>query len=156
MIISIRSINFSNLNNNVNTQNKSKRCRNYLNKNQFDTISFSAKSSQLKLSGDSLIMIQKKKKKLQLNKIYKFDNPNVERFQMTSIVSPRNPETRTLLLQYSGYSKDNMTKHIMCAINDSGEIFENNNLVKNENEIKIYEKILPELINYASKELNVK
>lgn len=88
-----------------------------------------------------------------MNKVYKFDNPNVERFQMTSIASPKNPETRTLVLQYSGYSKDNMTKHIMCTINDLGEIFESGIPVKKQDEITIYEKILPELINHASKEL---
>lgn len=46
-----------------------------------------------------------------------------------------------------------MTKHIMCTINDLGEIFESGIPVKKQDEITIYEKILPELINHASKEL---
>ncbi len=155
MITPIRSINFFSIPNSINTQ---KQNRYYTNTNNTscDSVSFSGKTAISKLSQTSIDLVQNFAQKLQLNKIYKFDNPNVEKFQMTSIATPNNPSSRTLLLQYSGYSKDNMTKHIMCTIKDNGEIYERGNLVKNPQEIKIYERIIPELINHASKELKVK
>lgn len=149
MISPIRSTNFLNVKT-ITPHERSKRCSN-LYSTPCDSVSFSGKLNRL--SDESIGLVQNFAKKLQLNKVYKFDNPNVERFQMTSIASPKNPETRTLVLQYSGYSKDNMTKHIMCTINDLGEIFESGIPVKKQDEITIYEKILPELINHASKEL---
>ncbi len=151
MITSIRSINFFNRTN-IN-QTSGKQCHNTCT-TQADSVKFTGKYN--KLSEESVNLVQNFAKKLQLNKVYKFGNPEIEKFQMTSIASPKNPEARTLLLQYSGYSKDNMTKHVMCAINDAGEIFEGGLPVKRQDEINIYEKIIPELINHASKELKVK
>ena len=156
MITSIRSINFFQSKNNQNIQNNSNKYYQKLNSLPCDSVSFSGKQISSKLSQDSIDLVQSFAKKLQLNKIYKFDNPNVERFQMTSIASPKNPETRALILQYFGYSKDNMTKHIMCTIQDTGEIIESGNIVKNPKEIDIYEQILPAIITHASKELKVK
>lgn len=75
---------------------------------------------------------------------------------MTSIATPQEPTSRTLILQYSGYSKENMTKHVMCLIKDTGEIIENGIPVKNPKEIEIYEQVLTAIINHASKELKVK
>ena len=63
---------------------------------------------------------------------------------------------RNLLVQYSGYTKDDTTKHIMCIIKNNGEILENGTPVKNADEIALYEQILPELIHRASKELKIK
>lgn len=153
MITSIRSINSTNTNN-IQLQNKNNKCMNLYSSTPCDSVTFSGKAN--KLSNESLELIQNFANKLKLNKVYKFDYPNVEKFNMTSIKSQTNPETRTFILQYSGYSKDNMAKYIMCAINDSGEIFENGTPIKNQEEINIYEKILPELINRASKELKIK
>lgn len=152
MITSIRSINFSNVTN-LTPQQRSKRCSN-LYSTPCDSVSFSGKFNRL--SDESIGLVQNFAKKLKLNKVYKFDNPDVEKFQLTSIASPKDPETRTLILQYSGYSKDNMTKHIMCTINDLGEIFESGVPVKKQDEITVYEKFLPEIINQASKELKIK
>lgn len=153
MITSIRSTNFMNINN-VQQQNKSSKCMKFYSSTPCDSVTFSGKAN--KLSDESLELIQNFANKLKLNKIYKFDYPNVEKFNMTSIPSQTNPETRTFILQYSGYSKDNTAKYIMCSINDSGEIFENGTPIKKQEEINIYEKILPELINRASKELKIK
>lgn len=122
----------------------------------YDSVSFSGKTIPTKLSQESIDLVQNFAKKLQLNKIYKFENPNVEKFEMTSIASTKNSDTRMLLLQYFGYSKNNMTKHIMCTIKDTGEIFESGNPIKNPKEIALYENIIPALINHASKELKIK
>lgn len=154
MITSIRSINFSN-NTNIPIQNNNKYNQAlHSTTASCDRVSFSGKFNRL--SGETIDLVQNFAKKLQVNKIYKFENPNVEKFQMTAIASGQNSETRTLLLQYSGYSKNNMAKYLMCSINDSGEIFEYGLPVKKQEEINIYEKILPALINHASKELKVK
>ncbi len=155
MISSIRSIQFSQNRNMVNKQNQ----KNYLSNSYnipCDSISFSGKQVPTKLSKESTDLVQNFAQKLKLNKVYKFDNPNVERFQMTSIATPQEPTSRTLILQYSGYSKENMTKHIMCAIKDTGEIIENGTPVKNQKEIELYEQVLTAIINHASKELKVK
>lgn len=155
MISSIRSIQFSQNRNIVNKQNQ----KNYLSNSYnipCDSISFSGKQVPTKLSKESTDLVQNFAQKLKLNKVYKFDNPNVERFQMTSIATPQEPTSRTLILQYSGYSKENMTKHIMCAIKDTGEIIENGTPVKNQKEIELYEQVLTAIINHASKELKVK
>ncbi len=122
----------------------------------YDSVSFSGRTIPTKLSQESIDLVQNFAKKLQLNKIYKFENPNVEKFEMTSIASTKNSDTRMLLLQYFGYSKDNMTKHIMCTIKDTGEIFESGTPIKNPKEIALYENIIPALINHASKELKIK
>lgn len=122
----------------------------------YDSVSFSGKTIPSKLSQESIDLVQNFAKKLQLNKIYKFENPNVEKFKMTSIASTKNSDTRMLLLQYFGYSKNNMTKHIMCTIKDTGEIFESGTPIKNPKEIALYENIIPALINHASKELKIK
>lgn len=156
MITSIRSINFFQNNNNSNIQKNSQKYYKNLNTISCDSVSFSGKTISSKLSQESIELVQNFARKLQLNKIYKFDNPNVEKFEITSIASPKNSETRTLILQYSEYSKNNMTKHIMCAIKDTGEIFESGNQIKNPDEISIYEHILLEIINQASKELKIK
>lgn len=155
MISSIRSIQFSQNRNMVNKQNQ----KNYLSNSYnipCDSVSFSGKQVPTKLSKESTDLVQNFAQKLKLNKVYKFDNPNVERFQMTSIATPQEPTSRTLILQYSGYSKENMTKHIMCAIKDTGEIIENGTPVKNQKEIELYEQVLTAIINHASKELKVK
>ena len=122
----------------------------------YDSVSFSGRTIPTKLSQESIDLVQNFAKKLQLNKIYKFENPNVEKFEMTSIASTKNSDTRMLLLQYFGYSKNNMTKHIMCTIKDTGEIFESGTPIKNTKEIALYENIIPALINHASKELKIK
>lgn len=122
----------------------------------YDSVSFSGRTIPTKLSQESIDLVQNFAKKLQLNKIYKFENPNVEKFEMTSIASTKNSDTRMLLLQYFGYSKNNMTKHIMCTIKDTGEIFESGTPIKNPKEIALYENIIPALINHASKELKIK
>lgn len=155
MITSIRSITFSQNRNKINNQKQNNYLSNLYN-TPCDSVSFSGKQISSKLSKESVDLVQNFAKKLKLNKVYKFDNPNVERFQMTSIVTPQEPTSRTLILQYSGYSKENMTKHIMCAIKDTGEIIENGIPVKNPKEIEIYEQVLTAIINHASKELKVK
>lgn len=155
MISSIRSITFFQNKNTINKQNKNNYLSNSFN-NPCDSVSFSGKQVSTRLSKESVDLVQNFAKKLKLNKVYKFDNPNVEKFQMTSIATPQEPTSRTLILQYSGYSKENMTKHIMCAIKDTGEIIENGAAVKNPKEIELYEKVLTAIINHASKELKVK
>lgn len=155
MISSIRSITFFQNKNTINKQNKNNYLSNSFN-SPCDSVSFSGKQVSTRLSKESADLVQNFAKKLKLNKVYKFDNPNVEKFQMTSIATPQEPTSRTLILQYSGYSKENMTKHIMCAIKDTGEIIENGAAVKNPKEIELYEKVLTAIINHASKELKVK
>jgi hypothetical protein len=39
--------------------------------------------------------------------------------------------------------------------NNNGEVYENGNMIKNKKDIAIYENIIPELINKASKELKL-
>ena len=155
MITSIRSTAFSKKSNQINKQNSNTYSSNLYN-TSYDSISFSGKQIQTKLSKESIDLVQNFAKKLKLNKIYKFNNPNVEKFQMTSIETPKDPASRFLILQYSEYSKENMTKHLMCVIKNTGEIIENGNPVKDPKEINIYEQIVPALINLASKELKVK
>lgn len=157
MITSIRSINFSNnYISNVN-QSRNKRCNTpKLNLNSYDNVSFSGKVNLSKLSEESTDLVQKFAQQLQLNKIYKFRTPYFEHFNFTSIANKEKPEMRNLIVQYNSYAKDDTTKHLMCIINDNGEVFENGNAVKNACEIEVYEKILPELINKASKELKIK
>ena len=87
MISPIRSTNFLNVKT-ITPQERSKRCSN-LYSTPCDSVSFSGKLNRL--SDESIGLVQNFAKKLQLNKVYKFDNPNVERFQMTSIASPKNP-----------------------------------------------------------------
>ena len=58
-------------------------------------------------------------------------------------------------MQYSAYSDDNSAKYIMFSVNNSGEVYESGNKVKNKKEIAIYETILPQIINKASKELKI-
>ena len=48
-----------------------------------------------------------------------------------------------------------MTKHLNCAISNSGQIFEDNQLKTKVKDVAAYEEIIPELISYASKELKV-
>lgn len=156
MITPIRSINIFSNKNNSRPHNNKNLYNKKIDTTSFDSVSFSGKTIPSKLSQESVELIQNFAKKLQLNKIYKFENPNVEKFEITSIASPKNSETRTLILQYSDYSKNNMTKHLMCTIKDTGEIIENGNTVKNPKEIDIYEQILPAIITHASKELKVK
>ncbi len=158
MINSIRSINFSNnYISNVN-QSHNKRCNTpKLNLNSCDSVSFSGKTQNLsKLSDESVELIQNFAQQLKLNKIYKFRTPYVEHFHLTSIANKENPKMRNLIVQYNSYAQDDTTKHLMCIINDNGEVFENGDLVKNTNEIALYEEILPKLINKASKELKIK
>ena len=144
MITSIRSITFSQNRNKIDNQKQKNYLSNLYN-TPCDSVSFSGKQITSKLSKESVDLVQNFAKKLKLNKVYKFDNPNVERFQMTSIATPQEPT-----------SKENMTKHVMCLIKDTGEIIENGIPVKNPKEIEIYEQVLTAIINHASKELKVK
>lgn len=155
MITSIRSINFINQTNNIKNKENSNHHNNIQN-NYCDTISFSGKLINPKLSAKNRELVQDFAKKLQLNKIYKFSSKNSEKFQITSIASPENTQSRILILQYSGYSKDNMAKYLNCTIKDSGEVIESGEIVNSSKKIDVYEKVLPELINYASKQLKIK
>ncbi len=158
MISSIRSINFSNnYISNISTSH-SKRCSApAINYNSCDRVSFSGKTQTVtKLSDQSAELVQHFAKQLKLNKIYKFSTPDVEKFQLASIATKEKSDMRNLLVQYSGYTKDDTTKHIMCIIKNNGEILENGTPVKNADEIALYEQILPELIHRASKELKIK
>ena len=158
MITNLRSINFSNNYISNNNQVHSKRCCTpKVNFNSCDSVSFSGKAQNLsKLSNESNELVQKFAQKLQLNKIYKFSTPNVEKFNLISIANKNNPNMRNLLIQYADYRNDNATKHIMCLVNHDGEIFEKGTLVKNPCEVKLYEEIIPELIHRASKDLKIK
>lgn len=154
MITAIRSNNFRN------SQYYSIKQQNQINyspkANQSDSVSFSGSEKGLvKLSEASNELVQKFAQKLKVNKMYKFDTPNVEHFQLASVASRKNPETRHLYVQYSAYSDDNSAKYIMFSVNNSGEVYENGNKVKNKKEIAIYETILPQIINKASKELKI-
>lgn len=154
MITAIRSNNFRN------SQYCSIKQQNQINyspkANQSDSVSFSGSEKGLvKLSEASNELVQKFAQKLKVNKMYKFDTPNVEHFQLASVASRKNPETRHLYVQYSAYSGDNSAKYIMFSVNNSGEVYENGNKVKNKKEIAIYETILPQIINKASKELKI-
>ena len=155
MITSIRSNTFFNKQNNLSVKHHTVQFQNTQNI-PYDSVSFSGKIIYPKLSQESIDLVQNFARKLQLNKIYKFDNPNIEKFEITSIASKNKPENRTLIIQYSGYSKNNMTKHIMCTVKDTGEILESGIPIKNSNEITLYENIIPALINHASKELKIK
>ena len=158
MISSIRSINFSNnYKTNITTSHSKRFNTPKINFNNCDSVSFSGKAQTAsKLSESSVELVQNFAQKLQLNKIYKFNTPDVEKFQLTSIANKEKPEMRNLLVQYSGYLKDDTTKHIMCIIKNNGEVFESGLPVKNGDEIALYEQILPELIHRASKELKIK
>ncbi len=154
MITAIRSNNFRNSQYySIKQQNQT----NYSPKaNQGDSVSFSGSEKELvKLSEASNELVQKFAQKLKVNKMYKFDTPNVEHFQLASVASRKNPETRHLYVQYSAYSDDNSAKYIMFSVNNSGEVYESGNKVKNKKEIAIYETILPQIINKASKELKI-
>ena len=143
-----------NIYNNTGIQDRNKKCSIPLNIYSKDSICFRA--NLCKLSNDKITLVQDFAQKLKLNKVYKFERPNIEKFQMISIASPSNAEKRILLVNYSGYSKNNTTKHITCTINEHGEIFERDTRVKNKNEINIYGDIITSLINIASKELKIK
>ncbi len=160
MISSIRSINFSNNCNYISNTgvSRSKRCNApSIKYNNCDSVSFSGKTQALnKLSEQSTELVQNFANLLKLNKIYKFSTPDVEKFQLASIATKEKPDMRNLLVQYSGYIKDDSTKHIMCIIKNNGEILESGTPVTNSDEIALYEQILPELIHRASKELKIK
>ncbi len=160
MISSIRSINFSNNYNSISNTgvSRSKKCNTpSINYNNCDSVSFSGKTQTLnKLSEQSAELVQNFAKQLQLNKLYKFNTPDVEKFQLASVATREKPDMRNLLVQYSGYTKDDSTKHIMCIIKNNGEILESGTPVQNSDEIALYEQILPELIHRASKELKIK
>lgn len=156
MITSVRNINFTRCNTVA---------QNYKNNNAIyskpaqtqscDSVSFTGKVPKIKLSTESTELIREFAQKLQLNKLYKFDKPDVQTFHVTAIASKNHPENRILYVQYSGYTKDNMTKHVNCAISNSGQIFEDNQLTNKVKDVAAYEEIIPELINYATKELKV-
>lgn len=121
-----------------------------------DSVSFTGvKAPKLKLSSENAELVRDFAKKLQLNKLYKFDKPDIQTFHVTAIASRNNPENRVLYVQYASYAKDNMTKHLNCAISNSGQIFEDNQLKTKVKDVAAYEEIIPELISYASKELKV-
>ena len=119
-----------------------------------DTVSFSgATKSMSKLSDESFALIKKFTTQLEPNKMYKFDPSIAEHFQLATVASKESPEARNL--QYSAYSKDNSAKFLMFSVNNNGEVYENGNMIKNKKDIAIYENIIPELINKASKELKL-
>lgn len=154
MITAIRS---NNINNSRCYGNMPQKQTSYSPKaNMCDSVSFSGSEKALvKLSDASNELVQKFAQQLKLNKMYKFDIPNVEHFQLASVASRKNPDTRHLYIQYSAYSRDNSAKYIMFSVNNSGEVYENGNKVKNQKDIAIYETILPQIINKASKELKI-
>lgn len=121
-----------------------------------DTVSFSgATKSMSKLSDESFALIKKFTTQLEPNKMYKFDPSIAEHFQLATVASKESPEARNLYVQYSAYSKDNSAKFLMFSVNNNGEVYENGNMIKNKKDIAIYENIIPELINKASKELKL-
>lgn len=121
-----------------------------------DTVSFSgATKSMSKLSDKSFALIKKFTTQLEPNKMYKFDPSIAEHFQLATVASKGSPEARNLYVQYSAYSKDNSAKFLMFSVNNNGEVYENGNMIKNKKDIAIYENIIPELINKASKELKL-
>lgn len=121
-----------------------------------DSVSFTGvKVPKVKLSSENAELVREFAQKLQLNKLYKFDKPDIQTFHVTAIASRNNPENRVLYVQYASYAKDNMTKHLNCAISNSGQIFEDNQLKTKVKDVAAYEEIIPELISYASKELKV-
>ena len=121
-----------------------------------DTVSFSgATKSMSKLSDESFALIKKFTTQLEPNKMYKFDPSIAEHFQLATVASKESPEARNLYVQYSAYSKDNSAKFLMFSVNNNGEVYEKVNMIKNKKEIAIYENIIPELINKASKELKL-
>lgn len=158
MITNIKSINFSNNYISNNNQVHSKRCCTPKpNLNSCDSVSFSGKAQNLsKLSKESTELVQNFAQKLQLNKIYKFSTPDVEKFNLVSIANKENPAMRNLVVQYSDFRNDDTSQHIMFIVNNNGEILENGTKVRNPRQVELYEKILPELINRASKDLKIK
>ena len=121
-----------------------------------DTVSFSgATKSMSKLSDESFALIKKFTTQLEPNKMYKFDPSIAEHFQLATVASKESPEARNLYVQYSAYSKDNSAKFLMVSVSNNGEVYENGNMIKNKKDIAIYENIIPELINKASKELKL-
>lgn len=156
MITSVQNINFTRCNTIARNQNKNITYPKLSQSQVCDSVSFTGgKMPKIKLSSESTELIREFAKKLQLNKLYKFDKPDVQTFHVTAIASKNHPENRILYVQYSGYAKDNMTKHLKCAISNSGQVFEDNQLTNKAKDVTAYEEIIPELISYASKELKV-
>ena len=108
-----------------------------------------------KLSDESCELIKKFTTQLEPNKMDKFDTSIEENFQLATVASKESTEARNLYVQYSAYSKDNSAKFLMFSVNNNGEVYENGNMIKNKKDIAIYENIIPELINKASKELKL-
>ena len=154
MITAIRNNNFSNYRCSNNTQQHNINNNFITHSAMTDSVSFSGNLA--KLSEHSSELVQQFAKKLELNKLYKFDTPNVERFQIASVASPKEPSTRNLFIQYSSYSKDNSARYMMFSINNLGEVFENGEKIKYQKDVNLYEILLPKLINKASKELRIK
>ena len=155
MITAIKTSNFSNNRSyGVTRQSNLKRVQT-LPQNNMDSVSFSGKTQvTTKLTDTSTAMVQDFAQKLKLNKIYKFENP-VENYQITTFMTDKKNPERSLLVKYSGFSDNNTGKHIMFTVQHNGEVLENGEVVKNAKELNLYEKMLPELINAASKELKL-
>ena len=158
MITAINSTNNSlcrGIHNNVHSSNVNK-INSFKNLNYTDSVSFSgAEKAVAKLSDNSTELVQKFAKKLILNKMYKFETPNVENIQLASVASRKNPDKRHLFIQYSSYSKDNSAKFILFSVNKNGEIYENGERVTNKKDLELFEDIVPKLITKASKELRI-
>ena len=151
MITALRSINFSGCKPNQVQNNKQTNYSNSINQCK-DMVSFSGSA---KLSQKNNDFVQSFAKELELNKVYKFEFPNIESFQLTSIKDKTNPDTRSLIIQYSDYSKSNMTRHIAFMINNGGEVIESGIPVKSPKTISAFEQIIPALLNKAAKELKL-
>ena len=156
MITAIRSNNFNNYRCSS-TNSKHDNYKNTVqNSNLGDTVSFSGSAkAATKLSEQSFSLIKKFSCALEPNKMYKFAPSNAERFQLASVASKAKPNERNLYVQYSAYTDSNSAKYLMFSINDTGEVFENGNLIKSKKDISLYESLMPELINKASKELKL-
>lgn len=120
-----------------------------------DSVSFTGGAKSIaKLSNESTELVQKFAKGLKLNKLYKIDTP-VEKVRIASVATPQSSEERSLFIQYSSYSKDNLGKYLMFSVNGSGEVYENGTKLKQSKNLALYETMLPKLINMASKEFHM-
>lgn len=153
MITAIKNNNFTNLLNSTKLRISNTNNTNNVNSNYMtDSVSFSGNIA--KLSNESTELVQKFAKGLKLNKLYKIDTP-VEKVRIASVAAPQSPEERSLFIQYSSYSKNNLGKYLMFSVNKSGEVYENGTKLKQTKDLAIYETILPKLIDMASKEFNM-
>lgn len=155
MITSIKNIQFTTSKYSIQNKNLNECCRPKPQAISCDSVSFSGSPAAAvtnKLSEQNAKLIQSFAQKLKLNKLYKFETP-AEQYYMTAIASKNNPKNRILFIQYYGYSKDNSTRLLRCAVSNSGQVYKDSKLQDKAKNVSVYNEILPQIINQASKEL---